>query len=87
MRHHACRPQPCHDGKVPDPMTTVVAARNAYVAARERVTETRLALGKVIKEARAEGVQQEAIARELVLTREQVRRYQAEYEKWLARQS
>lgn len=68
-------------------MTTVVAARNAYVAARERVTETRLALGKVIKEARAEGVQQEAIARELVLTREQVRRYQAEYEKWLARQS
>ena len=68
-------------------MTTVVAARNEYVAARARVRETRLALGRVILEARAQGVQQEAIAQELKLTREQVRRYQAEYEKSLAGKS
>lgn len=64
-------------------MTTVVAARNAYVAAREHVTQTRLTLGRTIMEARAQGVQQEEIAKELGLTREQIRRYQAEYRKSL----
>lgn len=65
-------------------MTTVVAARNAYVDARERVTQTRLALGRAIMDARAQGVPQEKIAKELGLTREQIRRYQAEYRKSLA---
>jgi len=68
-------------------MTTVVAARAAYVAARKQVEATRLALGQAIRDARAEGVAQEKIARELKLTREQVRRYQAEYEKKLSRAS
>jgi hypothetical protein len=61
-------------------MTTVVAARDAYLAAREQVTQTRLALGRAILEARAKDVEQNAIAAELGLTREQVRRYQFEYE-------
>lgn len=58
-------------------MTDVVAARNAYVAARKRVGETKIALGLAIRDARAQGVQQERIAQELGLTREQIRRYQA----------
>lgn len=62
-------------------MADVVAARNAYKAARVRVNETRLALGRAITEARAAGVQQESIAKKLGLTREQIRRYQAEFEK------
>jgi predicted transposase YdaD len=62
-------------------MANVVAARSAYVAARQRVEETRLALGEAIRDARAQGVQQEQIAKELGLTREQVRRYQAEFER------
>lgn len=62
-------------------MATVVAARSDYLAARSLVEQTRLALGKAIRDARAEGVEQGEIARELHLTREQVRRYQAEYEK------
>ncbi len=66
-------------------MSTVLAARSAYVAAREHVTRTRLALGRAIMDARAQGVPQEEIARELGLTREQVRRYQAEYTKSLAK--
>lgn len=64
-------------------MTDVVEARAAYVAAREQVTATRLALGRAIMDARSQNVEQGAIARELGLTREQVRRYQAEYEKSL----
>lgn len=60
-------------------MADVVAARAAYKAARELVTQTRLALGKAIIDARAQGVQQEQIAKKLELTREQIRRYQAEY--------
>jgi uncharacterized protein (DUF433 family) len=60
-------------------MADVVAARKAYMAARDLVTQTRLALGKAIIDARAQGERQEKIARELELTREQVRRYQAEY--------
>jgi hypothetical protein len=70
-----------------DPMTTVVDARDAYLAARRQVTETRLALGRAIADARAQGTDQVKIAAKLRLTREQVRRYQAEYEKWLAAQS
>ena len=62
-------------------MTTVVAARDAYLAARQQVTETRLALGRAIMEARAQDIPQLEIAKKLGLTREQVRRYQAEFEK------
>lgn len=68
-------------------MTTVVDARDAYLAARRQVRETRLALGRAILEARAQGAEQVAIADKLKLTREQVRRYQAEYEKSLAGES
>jgi hypothetical protein len=66
-----------------DPMADVTEARSAYLAARDRVRQTRLALGRAIAEARAQGVEQVAIARTLNLSREQVRRYQAEYEKSL----
>lgn len=68
-------------------MTTVVDARDAYLAARRQVTESRLALGRAIRDARAEGVEQVDIAKKLRLTREQVRRYQFEFEKWLAEQA
>jgi hypothetical protein len=61
-------------------MTTVVVARDAYLAARKQVTETRLALGRAIQEARGQDVPQLEIAKTLGLTREQVRRYQAEFE-------
>jgi len=61
-------------------MTTVVAARDAYLEARKQVTETRLALGRAILEAREQDVEQNVIAAKLGLTREQVRRYQFEYE-------
>jgi uncharacterized protein (DUF433 family) len=66
-------------------MATVVAARDAYLAARRQVTETRLALGRAILEAREQDVEQAQIAAKLGLTREQVRRYQAEYEKSIGR--
>jgi hypothetical protein len=66
-------------------MASVVAARDAYRAARRQVTETRLALGRAILEAREEGVPQLKIAAKLGLTREQVRRYQAEYEQSIGR--
>ena len=62
-------------------MAAVVEARNAYKAARDQVEVTRLALGRAIAEARAQGIDQVKIASELHLTREQVRRYQAEFEK------
>lgn len=62
-------------------MTDVIAARDAYLSARKHVTETRLALGKAIREARAQDTDQVKIAARLGLTREQVRRYQDEYEK------
>jgi hypothetical protein len=65
-------------------MSDVVAARDAYMAARRHVAETRLALGRAIVDARRQGVQQGAIAATLGLTREHVRRYQAEYEKLAA---
>ena len=65
-------------------MTTVVAARDAYMSARTEAKRRRLALGRAIAEARAQAVEQGAIAKELGLTREQIRRYQREYEKSLA---
>lgn len=65
-------------------MTDVIEARDAYQAARDQVRQTRLALGKAIAEARAQDVEQVAIAKKLKLTREQIRRYQAEYEKSVA---
>lgn len=64
-------------------MSDVLAARDAYLAARKQVRETRLALGRAIREARDQNVDQVKIARTLNLTREQVRRYQVEYEKTL----
>lgn len=68
-------------------MGDVVAARDAYVAARRQVAERRRELGRAILDARKQNVPQEAIAKMLGLTREQIRRYQAGYEDWLARQS
>jgi len=65
-------------------MTDVIKARDAYLAARRQVTETRLALGRAIVDARAADVDQVTIARQLNLTREQVRRYEAEYRKSLS---
>jgi hypothetical protein len=70
-----------------DPMTTVSAARDAYLAARRQVTETRLALGRAILEAREQNIEQLTIAKALGLTREQVRRYQAEYEKSIGKRA
>lgn len=68
-------------------MTDVVAAREAYQAARRLVTETRLALARAIIEARKTGLTQTEIAEKLGLTREQLRRYEVEYRKFLAAQS
>lgn len=65
----------------------VLEARAAYLAARDRVRETRLALGRAIAEARAQGTGQVAIARKLGLTREQVRRYEAGYRESVAEES
>ena len=62
-------------------MTDVIKARDAYLSARSQVEKTRLALGRAIREAREQNVRQGAIAAQLGLTREQVRRYQVEYEK------
>jgi hypothetical protein len=64
-------------------MANVVAARDAYVAARAKAAQTRLDLGRAIAEARSQNVPQESIAQELRLTREQIRRYQREYERSL----
>jgi hypothetical protein len=68
-------------------MADVVAARDAYLDARKLVARRRLELGRAIVDARLQHIKQEAIASTLRLTREQVRRYQFEYEKWLADQS
>ena len=66
-------------------MTAVAEARSAYVAARAEVKRTRLELGRAIVEARAADISQADIAKNLELTREQIRRYEAEYRKWLER--
>ena len=60
-------------------MTTVVAARDAYLQARQQVTRTRLALGRAISEAREQDVQQSEIAKTLGLTREQVEQGMVDY--------
>jgi hypothetical protein len=60
-------------------MTAITEARDDYLAARQAVTDARLALGRAIADARATGTEQVDIARTLKLTREQVRRYEAEY--------
>lgn len=62
-------------------MTEITDAREAYLAARRRVGEARLALGSAIREARAQGTEQADIAERLCLSRETVRRYQDEYER------
>ncbi|MFI7125940.1 hypothetical protein ACIBQ1_09620 [Nonomuraea sp. NPDC050153] len=65
-------------------MGDVVAARKAYEQAQEDaralVERARLDLGRAIADARQQEVSQDAIAKELKLTREQVRRFQREYE-------
>jgi hypothetical protein len=65
-------------------MGDVVAARKAYEKAqedaRELVRRARLDLGRAIRDARRQEVSQDAIVKELGLTREQVRRFQREYE-------
>lgn len=62
----------------------VVAARKAYEQAqqdaRTLVERARINLGRAIHDARRRDVSQDAIAKELGLTREQVRRFQREYE-------
>jgi hypothetical protein len=68
----------CHDGEVSAPMTgirqAVTALEQAEKQAREIIAEARLDLGHEIVKARANNVPQKAIAAELHLTREQVRR-------------
>ena len=65
-------------------MGDVVAARKAYEQAQEDaralIERARLDLGRAIADARRQEVSQDAIAKELKLTREQVRRFQREYE-------
>lgn len=65
-------------------MGDVVAARKAYEQAqhdaRALVEQARHDLGRAILDARRQDVSQDAIAKELGLTREQVRRFQREYE-------
>lgn len=65
-------------------MGDVVAARKAYEQAQEDaralIERARLNLGRAIADARRQDVSQDAIAKELKLTREQVRRFQREYE-------
>ncbi len=80
MLHTGRWPHPCDNAKVSDALSAVVEARDAYLVAREQVTQARLALGRAILEAREQDVPQTEIARVLGLTREQIRRYQAEYE-------
>jgi hypothetical protein len=64
-------------------MTAVVDARDAYIAARAEAARTRRELGRAIREAREQDIPQHKIAATLKLTREQIRRYQREYELWL----
>lgn len=65
-------------------MAEIRAARAAYEQAQEDaralVARARLDLGRTIYEARREGTSQEAIAKDLDLGREQVRKFQREFE-------
>lgn len=65
-------------------MTAITEARDAYLAARQAVTDARLALGRAIADARRQGTEQVDIAKTLGLTREQIRRYEAEYRESVA---
>lgn len=69
-------------------MTDVVTAREAYEQAqkdaRALVRRARIDLGRTIADARRQNIAQDAIAETLELTREQVRRFQREYENSLA---
>jgi hypothetical protein len=66
-------------------MGDIVTARKAYEEAQREalllVERARHKLGQAIREAREQDVAQDAIAKELGLTREQVRRFQREYER------
>lgn len=65
-------------------MGEIIAARKAYDEAQQEalriVRDARLEVGRRIREARERGISQDAIVRELNLTREHVRRFQREYE-------
>ena len=65
-------------------MGDVIAARKAYEQAqddaRELVRRARLDLGRAGVDARRQDISQLAIVEQLGLTREQVRRFQREYE-------
>jgi len=62
-------------------MSDVIAARDAYLNAREQVKAARLALGRAIHEARQRNVAQADIAKQLGLTREHIRVYEVDYKK------
>jgi hypothetical protein len=68
-------------------MAEVLAAHQAYKLADDEALElrarARARLGLAIAEERDRGTPQEAIARRLGRTREQVRRYQQAYRDWL----
>jgi hypothetical protein len=65
-------------------MSEVIAARKAYEQAqkdaRALIEHARLNLGRAIQRTRQREVKQKAIGEELSLTREQLRRFQQEYE-------
>ncbi|MDL4812741.1 helix-turn-helix domain-containing protein [Actinomadura opuntiae] len=65
-------------------MVDVKSARKAYEEAQDEarlvIQRARHRLGEAIRNARLENVPQETIAKELGLTREQVRRFQRDYE-------
>lgn len=71
-------------------MTVVVDAREDFKQAQQEaktsIDRARAKFGKSIKEARVQdGIQQDAIAKALKLTREQIRRYERYYEDWIER--
>jgi hypothetical protein len=67
---------------MPDVMEAQRAYRDAPDEARLLLARRRAQLGRAIATERAGGTQQEAIARRLQKTREQVRRYQQAFEHW-----
>lgn len=71
-------------------MTIVLAARTRFEQAQEdaraSIDRARAQYGRVIKSTRDDsGFTQEAIAKTLGLSREQVRRYERYYEEWVER--
>jgi hypothetical protein len=67
---------------MPDVMEAQRAYRDAPDEARLLLARRRAQLGRAIATERAAGTQQEAIARRLSKTREQVRRYEAAWRDW-----